>query len=733
VSGRTPLARTPWFVTPFVATITLLGLQGLVDMVSYTEWIWVTAGVLGAVALAIMITRMLSRSRALPTFVGLAAAVLVSIPAFSVNDEGVAQLWPSPTGLRGLGQALADGVDEALATVPPADPERPLVALITVGALLVFLVAEHLAVSWRAAAFAGAILLTPWIPAIALQHRVSVSLLLLALGLWIVTMALTRRPTGASSGPAPLAGAASAMAAVLLTVLVAPSALGANGWGLIPRLTTPQDLQTAPRLNLALDLRNSLTVNTSSTVAAYVTTGERPDALRMYTLTRFDGNAWEDDVPQGLVPTETPPLWPTPVPDWGTRDLDRVTMTVMSSESSVPLPPVPRGVEGLGPEWLYDPIADQVVSSSSTTQGLEYSITADFGYLTSAMLQGADAGADDATLDPETLALPESADRELYASVAQGVTQGATNRYDQAVALQEYFRSTGGFVYDTTVQPTGSDSVAVFLEEQRGYCVQFATSMVMMSRTLGIPARLAVGYLPGSEDSSGASIVRGGDAHAWPELYFAGVGWVRFEPTPSVQTGARPSYTQADSSSPEDPTVEDPAATAAPANPAQDPTDPLEVPSSQQDEEQSSGLAVPWPLVGLFAALAIAAIVGARWLARRRDIEADRANDPEIAWAWLRRRVPAAFQWPLTLTPFEAVAHVRDVAIHDELEISDAALHAIDSLATAVSDARYAPREMQSEWEGLDTMAEEARSGLAIAAKGRPARVGAQDAPRRGA
>jgi transglutaminase-like putative cysteine protease len=64
--------------------------------------------------------------------------------------------------------------------------------------------------------------------------------------------------------------------------------------------------------------------------------------------------------------------------------------------------------------------------------------------------------------------------------------------------------------------------------------------MTMMARTLGIPARVGVGFLPGDNNGDGTYVVTGRKSHAWPELYFAGQGWVRFEPTPAVQSGLPP-------------------------------------------------------------------------------------------------------------------------------------------------------------------------------------------------
>lgn len=125
------------------------------------------------------------------------------------------------------------------------------------------------------------------------------------------------------------------------------------------------------------------------------------------------------------------------------------------------------------------------------------------------------------------------------------MTKGAANDYERAVKLQDYFASNGGFTYDTSVNSgTGSAAISRFLKDKQGFCVHFSFAMAAMARTLGIPARVAVGFTPGTEQSDGSVSVGLRDAHAWPELYFQGVGWTRFEPTPT--RGTTPPYTRPD-------------------------------------------------------------------------------------------------------------------------------------------------------------------------------------------
>ncbi|MEK8170382.1 transglutaminase-like domain-containing protein [Streptomyces sp. M19] len=129
----------------------------------------------------------------------------------------------------------------------------------------------------------------------------------------------------------------------------------------------------------------------------------------------------------------------------------------------------------------------------------------------------------------------------VVSDTARSVTRGARNAYQKAVKLQDYFAVNGGFRYDTEVRSgTGTTAIARFLRDKEGFCVHFSFSMAAMARTLGI-RRGWPWASPGHHAVERHGLGRHQDAHAWPELYFEGVGWTRFEPTPS--RGSQPDYT----------------------------------------------------------------------------------------------------------------------------------------------------------------------------------------------
>jgi len=158
--------------------------------------------------------------------------------------------------------------------------------------------------------------------------------------------------------------------------------------------------------------------------------------------------------------------------------------------------------------------------------GFKYQVTsADSDPTADALRQATVSGA-----DPAYYTLPESVPDEVRA-MAQQVTAQATTPYDQARALQDWFRTT--FQYSLTVQRGHSnDDMVSFLSTRKGYCEQFSGTFATMARSLGLPTRVVVGFTPGQLRADGLYHVADANAHAWDEVWFDGYGWVLFDPTP---------------------------------------------------------------------------------------------------------------------------------------------------------------------------------------------------------
>ena len=137
------------------------------------------------------------------------------------------------------------------------------------------------------------------------------------------------------------------------------------------------------------------------------------------------------------------------------------------------------------------------------------------------------------------LALPDLPRRVI--DLARELTGQAPTAYDQAEAIQNYLRRMN-YSAEVVPPPEGRDAVDYFLfDGKKGYCDYFASAMVVMLRSRGVPARLATGYALGEYDEEQhAYVARERDSHSWPEVYFPGIGWVEFEPTPSNPVIIRP-------------------------------------------------------------------------------------------------------------------------------------------------------------------------------------------------
>jgi transglutaminase-like putative cysteine protease len=727
--------RAPWSVTVLMAVGTLVAMLALSTLLDGGGWLRTVAFVIAISCAADLAVRAATRSRFLPSAAALVAAVFAMIPLFAIKEDGTKHLLPTPSAVTDLWHAITEGASYAASTPAPATVTVELSALITAFAVAIFIVSDHLAASWKAVALSGIVLMLPWTPAIFLQYQVPMWALFATAACWMIAMGAVRS-SAASNRAVPLTGAIIAStAALLVAVIVAPAAVGGNGWGAIPRFNAPSSLDTSTRLNLALDLRNSLTVNSSQVVFTYVSTGQHPPALRLYTLRDFDGVTWtrEKDDANDLIPAASSGvLWSEEVKGWD--DLDHVILSIdlkNSAERNLPLPTFPRSVD-TPDNWQYSSSRDEVTTAKGSSKGLQYSVVTSLDYFTEESLKDSQA-AIDLGKDPVSAIyteIPTSVDIGRITSLARDITKDSATQFDEAVALQNYLRDSNNFTYDTSVEPVRSgDAVSQFLDSKHGYCVHFATTMVMLARSLGIPARMGLGYLGGQLSDDGVWQVLGGDAHTWPELYFPGQGWVRFEPTPAVQTGSAPSYTLENNGSGNAPIPSNvPIPTTVPSNNPQNP-----VPTSTaviSDGKADAG--VPWWALAVVVILVLGAAY-AVWMLRRRSVAHAAAHGPEAAWESLREHLPEPLRWSRSLTPIEAASRLEH-----ELDVSSSALdehatQALHELRDAVSDHRYAPPGDEGdgpsqEWltERVNVVAAQANEAL----RSRSDRVDARSAPR---
>lgn len=431
-----------------------------------------------------------------------------------------------------------------------------------------------------------------------------------------------------------------ALVASLIGGWLGPRLPGADDEALI-RTRTPVDSITEV-ISPLVDIRAQLRDRSNRELFVAELTGT-PRYWRLVSLPDFDGAAWNPPE-EDLVDLDDAPAAP-----WAATASVTFEQRLLIRGLGGPLVPsayLPSDVESDDVDVYWAADSESLVAPRG---GLETDdrlrITATAPVLTTDQLRAASAtGAPAGYTD-----LPP-----LPAAIAQtalAVTAEASTDFDRAMALQQWFRSQ--FVYDTEVDFGNSGSaIERFLDERRGFCQQFAGTFAVMARLLGMPSRVAVGFTPGQRDAIGRYHVYGRDAHAWPEVWFGGVGWVAFEPTPGRDGGAAGDYLGIepgpdDSVPPEATTPESSAPTTtldrttvvAPTS-----TLPNGAPTSVAADDGDPGLPVDSPAFIVLAVVTSALLAAAVWrsalvpvIVRRRMRALSRRSASERTTAHWRR------------------------------------------------------------------------------------------------
>ncbi|MCR2827768.1 transglutaminase TgpA family protein, partial [Microbacterium sp. zg.Y909] len=409
-----------------------------------------------------------------------------------------------------------------------------------------------------------------------------------------------------------------------------------------------------PSLNLGADLRQPISVpvmNVRSNTPV-------PPYLRVATLSSFDGAQWRPDrvrtLPlEAVVEDDAGGEGSSP---FGEVEVDeslrvtayRTTVEVTNLSSSwLPVAYPAVGVTGLDEGWEAMPYNRTVVSDSATSQGQVYEVLTHLPRPTREQIRATAAGG--TVLRDASYDLPD-VPMDIITQTTLQVTAGAETDYDKLVALQSWFRG-GDFTYSlrAPVQQgfdgSGIDAIEQFLVSREGYCVHFASAFAVMARTLDMPARIVVGYLPGTGngevvDGETEYQVTSDQLHAWPEVHFAGIGWVPFEPTKSLGTPTSflPERVAAADDAGEDVNEGlDPAAGAEPDLVAPEPSIAPEVGDQAVPDAAAPPLLTlssALTALGVLIALMLPALV--RELLRRRRLAAAAAGDAAAAWLSVR-------------------------------------------------------------------------------------------------
>jgi transglutaminase-like putative cysteine protease len=473
-------------------------------------------------------------------------AALVALVTAMFTASGWLLVVPGSASKAELGAVLAGAAEQIRVGLPPLPESTELLCLVVVAFGLVAVVMDVLAVSAAAPAWAGLVLLCVITVPIAVSERMLPlwSFALSAAGFALLLAVDTHRRQcawGESLGPGrPITAAPSAVAvtagaiAVALFVGMTVTAVG-TGRG---KSTREQGPGSGIGLNPFTSLRGQLSTEQAVPLLRVHGLGQRT-YLRATTLSRFINEVgWQQGpldpaIPAGDEATERLPL-PAGVATPVLGPTFQVQIAPINyTDNWLPSFGYPLALSGISPGWKYDPNAITIFSDRRQ-RAEPYT---ELGVLPQADPQllravGPAGGAAFAAVDQRYL--DTGAVDQRVVRLAARVTAGTHTAFDATVALNRWFTERGnGFRYDLRTTPGNSgDALGDFLfTGRRGYCEQFASAMAIMLRTLRVPARVAVGFTPGTVIGD-SRLITTEDAHAWVEAWFPGVGWLPFDPTP---------------------------------------------------------------------------------------------------------------------------------------------------------------------------------------------------------
>lgn len=392
-----------------------------------------------------------------------------------------------------------------------------------------------------------------------------------------------------------IAGGIVALVAAAVGILGGPSVPGADSAPLVEiGDENRQENKPLEVISPLVQIQPRLT-ELSDQIMFTVRTNQR-SYWRVAALDVFDGALWRSQGQYRSADDDLPVGYPSDAP----VDLVRQSFEIRGiNQVWAPAAYLPTSFENLGTTGVnYEGESATFIvdtNDNDVADGLRYTVTSQIPSFTGEMLTRLAAQSDE-QVDSRYLDLPADYS-PLARATAQEITAGMTDPYQQALALQNYFRDN--FAYDIDVAK-GHDirRLEDFLEVRRGYCEQFAGTYASMARAIGLPARVAIGYTYGDQDPANPNryIVRGKHAHAWPEVFISGAGWVPFEPTPGRGAPNASDYTGVpeaqDSFAAESPETEDAEAIPEDASSLEQnlPPTPTPVPDEAQPAEQPESL-----------------------------------------------------------------------------------------------------------------------------------------------
>jgi transglutaminase-like putative cysteine protease len=446
------------------------------------------------------------------------------------------------------------------------------------------------------------------------------------------------------------------------------------------------------------------------TVSVTPGTGVAPFYLRANVLATYTDRGWTADT-HGDTEKVSSSFFDTlpSTPSTARTDNFQARIDISSLADNPPVFGNPTAVDGVSLDATWSR-TDQLVLGPRVHRGQQ--ITEEVQQPAPTTAQLAAAGPSDPAEMTTWLQQPASLPQSVRDLVDQ-LTATAPSPYARARALSDYFTNpANGFTYSLETKGGDSGNALVdFLAAKSGYCQQYAAAMGIMLRMAGVPSRVVLGYTHAAPNAEGQFTVTTSNAHAWVEAYFAGLGWIPFDPTPIA--GAAGGATTSLPWAPHPTLTTSPGvgrATGGASNSAKNGAS--EQPSSAAAGAGGSargpaGFAAPVLalVIGLGVVIAVALVPAAvRWRRRRRRLHAARGGNPDPLWAELSdTAVDLGYVWSAARSPRQVVRWL-------EPQVGRDSVPALQTLAAAVESARYAAHAIAPELAGDRTLVKDLRA-----------------------
>jgi len=737
------------------AIATLLAAMPLATVFQTWTWLLYSVIVIVVVSGSATLARLMRAAAGVQVLVMMVALLLILTWMFPSGGE-IARLIPTLRTFQHFNDLLVLAGEQVRTSAVPVPDLEGLLLLATVGVGLVAVLIDLAAVGLRRPALAGLPMLAIYsVPVAVLPDGVSIfAFAATAAGfLWLLVSDNIDRVRRfgrrfSSDGrdinvwePSPLAAAGRRLGVVAIALaLLVPFAVPRMSSTILSTFGPPGGpgqgggaVGNAPTsVDMTALLADNLTLDEIVEMVVVRTNDPQPYYLRLGTAERVDESGFHTDLPSAGRSVDQP------LPERGETAatvagvFEAQIEIVGLSFSLAPVYTQLRSVAGLDGAWLYDENTEQLFSTQRNINGSSYSVTyARLDYSPDALR----AAPPFPSTDLGARQLSQVPPNDYVQALVAELTAGLDNQYDRVRALYEYFQPDNGFRYSlSTVEGDSGSPIVDFLENKRGFCVQYAAALAWLVRAAGYPARVAFGFTRGTL-RNGARVMTNRNLHAWTEVYFPTFGWVPFDATPGA---AVPGSTR----TPWAPDIEDettnPVVPNTPASPAPQPDrDPLDeqVPSGGGGDE--GGLAIQaWHVAVGAGALVLLALLLApslqrrtlRWRRRSRTGpvialnppppgQEDLVTDPRAmsqaqldahnAWAEL---LDTMIDYGVLVDPAETPrATARRLATTPQLGSSGHAPTAL--LAHAEERARYAPAPVRA--TNLDEAVKEARRAFA--------------------